>query len=589
MLAGVAGMVGLVGLGAWTLLRRPDTATQPADPIVVRPFGAALSGLKSVGGFSPDGNAIVMAWDGGQLSAPTNVYAMLLDSGKPLRLTNSPYGESEPFYSSDGRKVFFTRRFNEGPVTFSVPALGGDETRVADGTGLCVSDDGQWLLVLRHVTSGSPAAASGTFAVRLSGGEERQLLPPATDFNTGAFDFSPDGTWVYFSQAQVGAPSRAMRLPFAGGPPEEVALPSIASQVSRILSVTFFGRNAGMAVRALDKATNAPRTYLLRADGTRPVSLPRSVRVGAISPDGRRSIAVVGYGISPLYRAPAFPARGEAAVPEKMLDSPRYEVTPRIAPDGAHMVLSSSRSGGSRLWLWDAALADGRPLFDRVSAVTGSPNWSPDGRWIAFDARVKTNIADIWVVASSGGTATQLTDGPAEEITPCFDATGEWVYFTSNHDGDQQIYKVARTGGPQTRVTRGGGFNCQISPDGAFIYYLQSRERGGLWRQELATGKEEPVLPDYRNRNFRVLADGIYLIDVGANPGTSLATQRPGTARFYRLATKTVETLGFTTPRPINAQGIDLSPDRKWVYFSMVDAQASDLQIIENLPFPGDR
>ena len=290
----LAGVVVLVGLGAWTLLRRPDTAVQPVDPIVVRPFGAALSGLKTLGGFSPDGNAIVMAWDGGQLGAPPNIYATLLDSGKPLRLTNSPNREVEPFYASDGRKVFFTRCFTEGPVTFSVPALGGDETRVADGIGLDVSDDGQWLLVARRVDLGSSPARQRHVrraAVRMV--QERRLLPPAADFDVSGFDFSPDGTWVYFSQGQVGAPPRAMRLPFAGGPPEEVALPAIASDVSRILSVRFFGRDAGMAVRVLDKATNAPRTYLLKADGTRPVSLPPSVPAGAISPDGRRIIAGV--------------------------------------------------------------------------------------------------------------------------------------------------------------------------------------------------------------------------------------------------------------------------------------------------------
>jgi hypothetical protein len=197
---------------------------------------------------------------------------------------------------------------------------------------------------------------------------------------------------------------------------------------------------------------------------------------------------------------------------------------------------------------------------------------------------VKTSVPDIWIVPSSGGTATQLTDNPAEDNTPCFDATSEWVFFTSNREGDQQLYKVARTGGPETRVTKGGGFNCQVSPDGKFIYYLQSREQGGLWRQELATGKEEPVLPEYRNRNFRVLADGIYLLDVDTNASSS-AANRPGTAKFYRLATKKVETLGFTTPRPINGFGIDLSPDRTWLYFSMIDAEATDLQLAENLPF----
>lgn len=585
MLPAAAGLVVLAGLGVWTLMRRPDAPVQPMDSIVVRPFGANLTGAKAGFGFSPDGNAIVMAWDGGQLGAPTSIYATLLDSGRPLRLTTSSRSRDVgPFYASDGRKVFFTRFLDQGPATFSVPALGGDETRVADGFGEAVSQDGQWLVVSRLVVAGSTPAASGTFVVRLSDGQERQLLPPSADFNLGGFDFSPDGKWIYFSQGQVGAPPRAMRVPFAGGQPEAVDLPAIESEVAQILEVSFFGRNVGMVVLVLDKAANSPRTYLMKTDGTRPLLLPASVPTGAISPDGRRAISGVGYGISPLYRAPAFPARGQAVAPEKALDTPRAETTPRFSPDGSRVVVSSMRSGRSMLWLWNAALTDGKPIFDQASSTSGSPNWSPDGRWIAFDARVKTNVPDIWIVPSSGGTAMQLTDDPAEDNTPCFDATSEWVYFTSSRDGDQQLYKVARTGGPQSRVTKGGGFNCQVSPDGKFIYYLQGRERGGLWRQELATGQEEAVLPEYRNRNFRVLADGIYLLDVDTN-ASSGAANRPGTAKFYRFAAKKIETLGFTTPRPINGFGIDLSPDRKWVYFSMIDAQATDLQLVENLPF----
>jgi hypothetical protein len=84
-----------------------------------------------------------------------------------------------------------------------------------------------------------------------------------------------------------------MRIPFAGGAPEEVALPAIASDVARILYVRFFGRDEGMAVRVLGKAANAERTYLLEADGTRPVLLPPSVPAGPISPDGHRAIAAV--------------------------------------------------------------------------------------------------------------------------------------------------------------------------------------------------------------------------------------------------------------------------------------------------------
>ena len=133
-------------------------------------------------------------------------------------------------------------------------------------------------------------------------------------------------------------------------------------------------------------------------------------------------------------------------------------------------------------------------------------------------------------------------------------------------------------------MTKGGGFNCQPSPDGKYLYYLQSREGGALWRLELASGKEEVVLPDYKSRNFKVLSDGIYLCDIGTT-STAVVTPRPGVARFYRFATRRIEDLGFTTPRPVSNNGIELSPDRKWLYFPMLDAQASDLQLAENLPF----
>jgi len=136
------------------------------------------------------------------------------------------------------------------------------------------------------------------------------------------------------------------------------------------------------------------------------------------------------------------------------------------------------------LWVWNAALTDGRPLYEQQSATSGSPVWSPDGQWIVFDARVQSNVPDIWIISSGGGLARQLTEHSAENNTPCFDSKGEWIYFTSDREGGQQLYKIAPVGGTPTRITKGGGFSCQASPDGKFLYYLQSRDRGGLWRLE---------------------------------------------------------------------------------------------------------
>ena len=186
----------------------------------------------------------------------------------------------------------------------------------------------------------------------------------------------------------------------------------------------------------------------------------------------------------------------------------------------------------------------------------------------------------------NGGTPVQLTNDPAEDIVPCFDPTGEWIYFSSGRTGQLQIFKTPSRGGPATQVTKGGGFTSEFSPDGKFLYYLQSRAQGGLWRLEIATGKEQPVLPNYKNRNWKVLADGIFLLDTGLPSPGGPTVSVPGEAMFYRFATRRIERLGFVTPKPIGPNGIDISPDRKWLYYSQIDAQTSDLQLIENLPVP---
>ena len=114
------------------------------------------------------------------------------------------------------------------------------------------------------------------------------------------------------------------------------------------------------------------------------------------------------------------------------------------------------------------------------------------------------------------------------------------------------------------------------------MYYLQTRANGGIWRREMATGKEEPVVPDFQSRNWTVLRDGIYMLDTGVSSRS--ATFHPGEAKFYRFATRHVEKLGFTTPKPIGSQGIDVSPDGKSVLYSQIDSRQSDLQLVENLP-----
>jgi dipeptidyl aminopeptidase/acylaminoacyl peptidase len=227
---------------------------------------------------------------------------------------------------------------------------------------------------------------------------------------------------------------------------------------------------------------------------------------------------------------------------------------------------------------------DRRPsTFNKPGGTPGSPAWSPDGKWIAFDARTKKAAADLWMVAAAGGTPRVLDDHPGEDITPCFDPASQWVYYTSNRTGTLQLFRSPVSGGPATQVTQGGGFTCQFSSDGRYVYYLRTRNGGAIWRLELATNREEPVVPSMKSRNWKVLRDGIYMMDSQTNSQIGTAA-RVGDAKFYRFATKRIEDLGFRTPKAISFIGIDLSPDGKWLYYSQVDGSTSELLLVENLP-----
>ena len=88
---------------------------------------------------------------------------------------------------------------------------------------------------------------------------------------------------------------------------------------------------------------------------------------------------------------------------------------------------------------------------------------------------------------ADGGEPKALVSGSSDDITPCFDPGSQWIYFTSSRTGTLQLVPSAGNGGIPTQVTQSGGFTCQFSEDGRYIYYLKTRSGGELWRLEIAT------------------------------------------------------------------------------------------------------
>jgi Tol biopolymer transport system component len=563
------------GAGGWLLARRASQVQANKAPLIIRPV-TTLPGRKQLPIFSNDGNAVAFAWDGGQEDQNSDVYMMQLDGGRPIRITNHPASEWPQFFSPDGRRLYFTRQSEGGFASYSVPAFGGDETRVADGIVTDISSDGRAVALVRPAGSFN---TSGVFLLDLASGSERRL---ADDFGSMDPQFSQDGQYLFVQNGQDRDHLAVHRVPLGGGKPAVVRFSGLGSDVDRVEAVRMAPRHTRMLIAARARGSNALISFAANADGSEPRRLPRAVPPGSLSPDGRQMVSVSNASAVKIYRVEAFPSGGRSATPQNVLNTPNEEYSPRISPDGRRVLLSTSRKGRWEIWLWNADLTDGHPIFTREGGTAGSPAWSPDGKWIAFDARTRNAAGDIWVMPVDGEPRL-LVNHLEDDITPCFEPGGQWIDFTASRTGSLQIFRVPVSGGPQTRVTQGGGFSCEFSEDGRYLYYLKTRNGGEIWRREMRTGVEEPIVPEMKSRNWKVLRNGIYLLDSQANSQLGTAP-RVAVARFYRFATKQIEDLGFRTPRAIAYTGIDISPDGKWLYYSQVDSSANELLITENLP-----
>ena len=108
------------------------------------------------------------------------------------------------------------------------------------------------------------------------------------------------------------------------------------------------------------------------------------------------------------------------------------------------------------------------------------PQISPDGKWVAYavstpDIDANRNASNIWLVPTSGGPASQLTQS-GHDSSPVWSPNGKAIAFLSSRGGDSQVYLLSLEGGEAQRLTKlsTGADLVKWSPDGKTIAFTSS-------------------------------------------------------------------------------------------------------------------
>lgn len=144
---------------------------------------------------------------------------------------------------------------------------------------------------------------------------------------------------------------------------------------------------------------------------------------------------------------------------------------PSWSPEGSRMAFSSYRDGDSEIYLMDADGSNVVQLTDN-DVFDAGPAWSPDGERIAFTSDMAGG-RDIHVVDVDGGNLTRLTDDPSLERSPAWSPDGERIAF----ERSSAIYVMDADGtGVEllVDVTGGSDNDPSWSPDGSRIVFTSN-------------------------------------------------------------------------------------------------------------------
>ena len=216
--------------------------------------------------------------------------------------------------------------------------------------------------------------------------------------------------------------------------------------------------------------------------------------------------------------------------------------------------------------LWQVPREGGSAV--RLTSATGResrPNYSPDGKWVAFSGQYDGNT-DAFVMPASGGVPKRLTAHPAEDVVIGWSIDGKNVLISSSmlsNNDYPRMFSVPASGGMPKALPFPSGVSASISPDGSQIAYVPypkwqqawKRYRGGqasrIWVGQMSDSRVKEIpRKDNEDSNPMWIGDSVYFL-----------SDRNGPFGLFRYDAKTGRVTEEVKGSGFDLKSADAGPD----------------------------
>lgn len=161
--------------------------------------------------------------------------------------------------------------------------------------------------------------------------------------------------------------------------------------------------------------------------------------------------------------------------PVSLTQGPDTYFSGPFSPDRSRILFTGFGLTKSYVGVMNADGSSPQNLTNQANSDDAFPAWSPDGTQIVFTSNRDGNN-EVYVMDSTGGQLKRLTNNPRDDFAPSWSPDGKRITFLSDRDndtGEYSIYLMASDGSDVIRLTQSNGndYTPSWSPDGSKILF----------------------------------------------------------------------------------------------------------------------